>query len=194
MFPSDLRGGRGRLLLPAFRTTRSLLFSLLMTWAVLCGVALLAGVASHFADPPRDVPLPWSDFGDFVEGADGNVYVHVGEYSRVFCYSRAGRFIASYPAASAIEGASLAGVYAGESDGAAPRTRIVSADGTLLERRDGSLLRLSKEGKVLTRYNTPWYWAWGTLPWSVWLGCMVLFFTLLHLSDSARIAKKISCP
>src|SRR5215204_2445070 len=194
MFPSDVRVGRGAILLPSFRATRSLFFSLLMTWAVLCGVSLLVGVASHFADPPGDVALPWSDFGDFAEGADGSVYVHVSEYSRVFCYSRAGRFIASYPAASAVEGASRAGMYADEPDGSAPRTRVVSADGTLLERRDGSLLRLSKEGEVLTRYNTPWYWAWGTLPWSVWLGCVVLFFTLLRLSDPARFAKKFSCP
>lgn len=255
MFPRDTKAGHGGLFLPAFRTTRSLFFALLMTWTVLCGVSFLVGAVSHFADPPGDVQLPWSDFSDFVEGADGNVYVHLSKYSRVLCYSRAGYFIASYPTQAVGAGpptgareptsarpqnsgrarqtpwsklsdeaeadcASRAGVK-GHGDGApclpdsgpavlaaggvrppaasavdesAPRTQLSSPDGTLLERRGGSLLRLSKEGEVLTRYNTPWYLAWGTLPWSVWLGCVILFFTLLNLSESAREAKKIACP
>jgi hypothetical protein len=43
------------------------------------------------------MPLPWSDFSDFVEGSDGHIYVSLGFYRRVLRYDADGHFIASYP-------------------------------------------------------------------------------------------------
>ncbi len=48
------------------------------------------------AGAPSWLPLPWSNFQDFVEGPDGRVYVGLGFYHRVLCYSRDGQFFASY--------------------------------------------------------------------------------------------------
>ena len=70
---------------------------LLITWAILCAVAFVGGFLITFLGAPRWLPLPWSDFTDFVESADGKVFVDVGFYSRVLCYGHDGRFIASYP-------------------------------------------------------------------------------------------------
>lgn len=76
---------------------KTLLLSLVITWSVLCSVSFLTALFSRFVEPPEDLPVPWSGFDDFVEGVNGIVYVHIANYARVFCYNRAGHFIASYP-------------------------------------------------------------------------------------------------
>src|SRR5579871_5997160 len=70
---------------------------ILPAWAFLCFAAFLSGFIITFCGAPRWLPIPWSDFRDFVESADGKVFVSVGFYSRVLCYAHNGDFIASYP-------------------------------------------------------------------------------------------------
>jgi hypothetical protein len=68
-----------------------------LAWEILCFAAFVSGriMSSHGA--PRWLPLPWSDFEDFVESADGKVFVDIAFYNRVLCYSQDGKFVASYP-------------------------------------------------------------------------------------------------
>lgn len=239
----------GRLITPVADNFKSLLASLLITWAVLSSIPLMVGHINRFSPAPADVPVPLSDFNDFVESADGSVYVSLAGRSRVLRYSRAGDFIASYPSegpnaelaagengliyfktdnsvytyredwnrladftgvdcasrtwrqgqdgrpicvpapASPVEApdrAVLPGelLYAGEQS--RPRTRFTSADGTILERRGHTLLRLSPTGEVLVHFNTPWFLGWMMLPWVLWLNCVACFFLLLRLVKSAR--------
>jgi len=65
-------------------------------WALSSVGALLAYPLTLFVDGPRWLELPWSRLGDFVEGANGKVYVSLGLYPRVLCYDSAGHFVASY--------------------------------------------------------------------------------------------------
>jgi hypothetical protein len=65
-------------------------------WIGLCMAAFLSGAVFTLAGAPGWLPLPWSDFQDFVEGPDGRVYVGLAFYHRVLCYSGEGKFIASY--------------------------------------------------------------------------------------------------
>jgi hypothetical protein len=65
-------------------------------WIGLCFAAFLSG-AILLGGAPSWLPLPWSDLEDFVEGPDGRVYVGLGFYHRILCYSREGQFIASFP-------------------------------------------------------------------------------------------------
>jgi hypothetical protein len=66
-------------------------------WATLCVTAFVLGPVIMLVGAPHWLPLPWSDFRDFVEGADGRVYIDISFYARVLCYDHDGRFIASYP-------------------------------------------------------------------------------------------------
>jgi hypothetical protein len=98
MLSRQQHGRPARIVAQAADYVKSLLASLLITWGVLCVVAPLAGHLTRFNPATANVPIPLSGFNDFVEGAEGNVYVSLADYSRVHSYSRAGQFIASYPA------------------------------------------------------------------------------------------------
>jgi hypothetical protein len=57
---------------------------------------------------PHWLPLPWSDFHDFVAAPDGRVYVSIGFYNRVLVYDADGSFVGSYPTQETKFGAKLA--------------------------------------------------------------------------------------
>ena len=69
---------------------------LVVTWMIGCFAFFLSGFAITFLGAPSWLPLPWSDFDDFVQSTDGKVFVAIGFYSRVLCYDENGKFIASY--------------------------------------------------------------------------------------------------
>lgn len=58
--------------------------------------SFLAGILCTFAGSPKGLELPWSDFGDFVEAVNGNVYVECRFYGRILCYDKQGDFVGSY--------------------------------------------------------------------------------------------------
>lgn len=67
-------------------------------WMAAVYLAFLAGAAATLWGWPAGIELPWSDFRDFVEAKNGDIYVDVAFYGRVARYARDGRFIASSPA------------------------------------------------------------------------------------------------
>ena len=67
-----------------------------VTWMIGCVAFFLSGFAITFLGAPSWLPLPWSDFDDFVQSSDGKVFVAISFYSRVLCYDENGKFIASY--------------------------------------------------------------------------------------------------
>ncbi|MHC4506448.1 MAG: hypothetical protein ACYTFI_24395 [Planctomycetota bacterium] len=80
----------------------------LAVWFGGCAVAFICSFAMTVLGAPRWLPLPWSDFRDFVEGTDGRVYVNIAMFSRVLCYDDSGHFVASYPEAPYAKDAGLA--------------------------------------------------------------------------------------
>ncbi|MCC6124569.1 MAG: hypothetical protein IT426_06390 [Pirellulales bacterium] len=66
-------------------------------WIITCIGAFLSGFLFTLVSAPQWLPLPWSDFCDFVESSDGDVYVSLGFYHRVLRYDADGNFVASYP-------------------------------------------------------------------------------------------------
>lgn len=89
------------------RLRRVLLLALLI-WIAACFVAFMCGPAVEVLGSPRWLPLPWSDFRDFVAAPDGRVYVSVGFYNRVLVYDGAGSFVGSYPVQETKSGPQLA--------------------------------------------------------------------------------------
>jgi hypothetical protein len=76
---------------------KKIVFWVLNIWAILCVLTFLSGIFVKFVGAPKWMPLPWSDFGDFVESSDENVFITINFYSRVICYNADGEFVASYP-------------------------------------------------------------------------------------------------
>lgn len=70
---------------------------IVVSWMVGCFVAFLFMPIIMLLGAPSWLPLPWSDFNDFVQSSDGKVFVSIGFYSRVLCYDESGKFIVSYP-------------------------------------------------------------------------------------------------
>jgi len=66
-------------------------------WIIGCVAFFLSGPAIMFLGSPSWLPLPWSDFDDFVQTPDGKVFVDIRFYQRVLCYDANGEFVASYP-------------------------------------------------------------------------------------------------
>lgn len=85
---------------------------ILITLTVLTAVWFLAsfllGISVTFGFWPQRIPLPWSDAGDFVQATNGRVYIDLGFYSRILCYDRDGKFIASYSYSANAKGTKLA--------------------------------------------------------------------------------------
>jgi hypothetical protein len=71
---------------------------ILVIWIAGAWIAFGAGAIATFIDFPESIELPWSDFQDFVEAANGDLYVDIAFYSCVLRYDHEGIFIASYPA------------------------------------------------------------------------------------------------
>ena len=69
-------------------------------WILTSIVAFLSGFFITMFGAPRCLPLPWSDFKDFVESSDGDVYISLAFYHRVLRYDADGHFVASYPVPS----------------------------------------------------------------------------------------------
>lgn len=66
-------------------------------WIIICIGAFLSGLFITLVGAPQWLPLPWSDFSDFVESSDVHVYVSIAFYRRVLRYDADGDFVASYP-------------------------------------------------------------------------------------------------
>lgn len=75
---------------------KSVMFCLLL-WSALCFLSFLSAIVVTSIGSPRWLPVPWSDFNDFAETADGRVFVDIAFFNRVLRYNREGRFIGSYP-------------------------------------------------------------------------------------------------
>ncbi len=78
------------------RLLKSALLTVFILWVVGCFAFFLSGFLTLQFGAPRWLPLPWSDFTNFVESPDGHVFVNLCFYSRVLSYDRKGRFKASY--------------------------------------------------------------------------------------------------
>ncbi|MGA1871471.1 MAG: hypothetical protein ACMUJM_23335 [bacterium] len=176
---------------------------------------------------PKSVEVPWSDFQDFVEAANGDLYVDIAFYSRVLRYDRKGIFLASYPARgksrklaadahglihfrsmntvtsydkdwdlawhgeqsnkdnrSWLLGKDGKPIYSPHLKNSNVPSRLIKPgevlfadnqvhrrtffecpDGTTLKRDGNSIVRVSKTGERLVRYETPWYLSWLVFPW-----------------------------
>jgi len=78
-------------------------------WLAVVFGAFLAVMLMEAAGAPEWLPLPWSGYVGFTEGADGRVYVSISAPARVLCYDAQGRFLASYRSPSGgTQSASLA--------------------------------------------------------------------------------------
>jgi hypothetical protein len=78
-----------------WRAVKRLGVALLACWMAGCVLSFLSGFLLTVLPIPWGLPLPWSDFNDFVETPDGRVFVSVRFYNRALCYDRSGRFIAA---------------------------------------------------------------------------------------------------
>lgn len=76
---------------------RSVLLWAFGLWTAGCFAFFLFAALTTMMGAPRGLPLPWSDFQDFVESPDGRVFVKISFHNRVLSYDRQGRFVASYP-------------------------------------------------------------------------------------------------
>jgi len=106
----------------------------LVCWMAGCVVSFLSGLLLTVLPIPWDLPLPWSDFGDFVETADGRVIVNLRFYNRALCYDRSGNFLGTYrfPRASKV-------------------TRLAAgADGLLYCRSKNSVLVYGRDWELLS--------------------------------------------
>ncbi|MHC4665547.1 MAG: hypothetical protein ACYS9T_06260 [Planctomycetota bacterium] len=81
----------------AFNRIFRVFIIIVIAWMIGCGVFFLCGMVTIYFGAPSWLPLPWSDFDDFVQSSDGKVFVDIGLYSRVLCYDENGTFIASCP-------------------------------------------------------------------------------------------------
>ena len=70
---------------------------IVVAWIIGCVAFFLSGPAIIFLGAPSWLPLPWSDFDDFIQTPDGKVFVDIRFYNRVLCYDKNGEFVASYP-------------------------------------------------------------------------------------------------
>src|SRR5262245_18869874 len=61
-----------------------------------CILSFLSGFLLTFLPIPWGLPLPWSDFNDFVESSDGRVFVSIRFHNRALCYDRSGTFLAAH--------------------------------------------------------------------------------------------------
>src|SRR5262245_45459561 len=75
------------------RAVRRLAVGVLVFWIAGCILAFFSGAFFTLLPIPWGLPLPWSDFEDFVETPDGRVFVTSRFYSRVLCYDRSGNFL-----------------------------------------------------------------------------------------------------
>ena len=101
-------------------------------WLIGCIISFLSGIFILYLGAPSWLPLPWSDFYDFIQIPDGKVFVDIRFYNRVLCYNENGEFVASYP-------------Y--------PPGRYPRATG-LAVNEDGHILFLSQD--ILYIYNSSW--------------------------------------
>ena len=81
----------------SFNKIFRLFIIIVVIWMIGCVTSFLSGPAIIFLGAPSWLPLPWSDFDDFVQSPDGKVLVDIKFYNRVLCYGGNGEFIASYP-------------------------------------------------------------------------------------------------
>jgi hypothetical protein len=75
---------------------RRLALAVLIGWMVGCVLSFLSGFLFTLLPIPWGLPLPWSDFNDFVETPDGRVFVSIRFYNRALCYDRSGKFLAAH--------------------------------------------------------------------------------------------------
>lgn len=68
----------------------------LACWMAGCVLSFLSGFLLTVLPIPWALPLPWSDFNDFAETPDGQVFVSVRFYNRALCYDRWGNFLAAH--------------------------------------------------------------------------------------------------
>src|SRR5262249_24981438 len=75
---------------------RQIITTSLVLWSGAGLIVFLSGLSVPERGAPKGVELPWSGPIDYVESADGKIYVSSEFYSRVQCYDRDGRFLAAY--------------------------------------------------------------------------------------------------
>jgi hypothetical protein len=78
------------------RIVHRLALAVIACWIVGCFLSFLSGALLSIFPIPWRMPLPWSDFGDFVETPDGRVLVELRFYNRILCYDRSGEFVTGY--------------------------------------------------------------------------------------------------
>jgi hypothetical protein len=86
------------MIITPYRRARKLFLICSGIWVGACWLTLLSTFVITEIGSPRWLPLPWSEFRDYIEAPDGRVYVDIRFYWRVLCYDRDGNFIASYQA------------------------------------------------------------------------------------------------
>jgi len=95
--PAEVPGVPGLLAAAKRHPKLTVFMAPLAVWCLLCWLSFLVAILISFVGSPGWLPVPWCTPWDFVEAADGRVYVDIPMYARVLCYDREGRFVASYP-------------------------------------------------------------------------------------------------